>query len=170
MAKTSSQLKNMIEDYVKIVGSEMKDTTTEIQQTNSNVEWQILVGKSLHVTKMKNRNDRIDLLISIKFEKKITDQLITGTANVQKTLREINELLITNGFQYIWKSVEGKVTGLEIKTYIDEEELSRVKFFNKWDAIVNLSTATTNKILALVNPNLIQSDSTSDTTDSSMYQ
>ena len=169
MAKTSSQMKNMIEDYVNLIKKPLKDTTQEIQEKAPNVEWQYLVGDTLHVTKMNGRDDRINIHVSYKFDETISKQLPVNDSNVRKKFDDMNQFLITNNLNGLELLVENDlIIGFTVKTYIDEELLDRPTFFEKWDKVTFAGKNVLNNFIGLVNPNLAQTNT--DSSDSTMYQ
>ncbi len=163
-------MKNIVEDYIKITKAQMKDSTVEIQEKNPNVDWQFLIGQALHVTKMQGRDDRIDIHLPINFSEDISKQLVVGTPNVEDKINEINAFLISNDLQYSWHVKDDLITGFDIKSYIDEEELSRPKFFEKWDKILVTSEHVKMGILRMINPGIMQTKTSNKISDSSIYQ
>jgi len=50
MVKTSSQLKNIVEDWIKTTNVKYKDTTKIMQEKSSILDWQFVAGEALNVT------------------------------------------------------------------------------------------------------------------------
>ena len=160
----------MIEDYIKTTKSEFEDRTEKAKESNPDIDWQFVIKKTLNVIKSIKRDDRIIVHLPIMFDKTISDQLILGTPNVEKVLREINEFLSLKGLEVSWTTKDGLALGLTISTYVDVEELARPIFFKAWDSVISASGIIRNKIFGFVTPTASQSDITTDTSDSTMYQ
>jgi len=152
MPKTSSQMKNMIQDYIKITKRPYKETTEEMAKKFSNLDWQILAGNAVHFTKFKSRDDRIDIHYAIGFTEEQSKQLQVGQPDIEKTILEINGLLTSSNLKYEWNVKEGHITGLLVKSFIDEEELSRANVFRIWESIVNHAVHAGKKITLKINP------------------
>ena len=73
--KRPEQMKYMVEDWIKITGLKYQDTTTQMQEKNPEIQWQILVGQSMHITKMKKRDDRILIHLALGFAEDLIDRL-----------------------------------------------------------------------------------------------
>jgi len=171
MTKTSSQMKNMVEDWIKITNVEYADTTEEIIKKGfDDTSWQFMIKDDVHVTQMKSRIDKIDMHTARVFTKEVTSQLVTGADKIENAVNEINALVTTNGLNINWQVKDGLITGFEIKIDIYSEEFERPFFYHNWDRLVNLTHSVGLTLVRLVNPNFAESQTTSDTSGSTMYQ
>ncbi len=169
MVKTSEQLKNMAEDYIKITNTKYQNSTDQIREKNSDVDWQFVVGPSLHITMMKKRPDRILIHISVGFKEEDQKGVNQLALSDPEFINSINEIIMLSGFTHQWiKNKEGAITGININTYIDSEDFVRPSFYKEWDKLMSLQNHMARKIGIKLNPQ--QSKPTdSDTAGKSMY-
>lgn len=168
MSKTFSQMKNMIEDWIKVTNVEYRDTTEEIQKKVPKVEWQIIMQKVIHVTAYKGREDRVNLHTQTSFDSKLSSKLTVGIDEVENIVQEINAFLITNGLRFEWKVKEKLITGFVIKSSIDSEILDRPHFFYTWDRILSATSHVSGILMRLVKQS--QTQTSADSSASTMYQ
>lgn len=170
MVKTSTQMKNMIEDWIKIVGVKYQNSTDMIKPKNQQVDWQFVIGQGLHITKISNRNDRIHIHYAYGFSDEIKNKLnLNGKIN-SVVISEVNGFLISSELHPEWVMDNNQIVGLNVNTYIDEQELTRPTFFRMWDKVIGASDHVM-KIIALRLQ--IQSSDVTITTNTSskgMYQ
>ena len=146
MVKSSNQMKNMIEDWIKIIGIKYENSTQKVQSQHPQVEWQFLIGEALHVTKMSGRNDRTDIHYAIGFPDQVKNVFNVSEKSSIELLHEINGFLTSLGLSYNWIIENNHVTGLDIRTYVDEEELNRPTFYRIWDKV----TSTSNHVMKTI--------------------
>ena len=124
MVKTSDQLKNMVLDYVKLTGVTYRDTTTQTQQQYTDVEWQFLIGTALYITKLKSRDDRINFHYEIGISPQHKDGFQKIIEDEPDFINSLNELVILQDCSPRWVKEGNDITGLEISSYVDVEELN----------------------------------------------
>jgi len=168
MTKTSSQMKNIVEDWIKISKVPYKETTEEMNKLGHKLDWQFLINERVHITKVANRDDRIDMHISTNFQVETSSKLVTGTNEVENKINGINVMVTTNGLLINWHVKDGLVTGFDVKCYMDSEEFERPLFFHNWDRLVNLQHSTSIELVRFGDPN--QPTTSTDSTSSTMYQ
>jgi len=190
MAKSSDQMKNMVEDYLKTAGIKYIDSTKKMQEKNPNIEWQ-LVARQTHFTKSKNRDDRITIHNPIIF-RKLAD-VFNQLPNSQKIplINKINEVVIMKGQIFNWipikpKEIEGNINpskndkenkgkapeleGISISTYIDEQELSRPNLYSKIDSLSGTVTLVSSLLIQNIRPDMFQEASTSNEPKGDFFQ
>ena len=96
MVKSSIQMKNMIEDWIKITGVKYENSTDQIKSKNPQVEWQFLIGQALHVTKMSKREDRVQIHYALVFPPEITAKFNNNDDVGRELINEIDSFLINN--------------------------------------------------------------------------
>jgi len=166
MVKTSSQMKNMIEDYFKNAGLKYIDSTEEMQKKNEKIEWQLAFGAT-HITKTKNRDDRLSLLNPLVFNQ--SSDIFNKLPNSEKIalITRINEFIILKGMLFNWilkksknegetKTKEPELESLNVSTWIDEEELSRSNLFSKIDNLSGTVAIVRSLILQKIKPESVQ--------------
>ena len=142
----------MIEDYIKQTSQKLQDVTAKVQTLNNNIEWQILAGKSLHFTKMKNRDDRIEIQYALNFSSNDQKILIVGKLDVEEILMDMNQFAISSELRLQWNTKDGVVTGFIIHTYIDVDDISRSNIFTKWDKVTSHGGHIAQRLLKFTNP------------------
>ena len=166
MVKTSSQMKNMIEDYFKNAGLKYIDSTEEMQKKNEKIEWQLAFGAT-HITKTKNRDDRLSLLNPLVFNQ--FSDIFNKLPNSEKIalITRINEFIILKGMTFNWilkksknegetKIKEPELESLNVSTWIDEEELSRSNLFSKIDNLSGTVAIVRSFILQKIKPESVR--------------
>lgn len=170
MTKTSTQMKNMIEDWIKTVGTKYQDSTSMVKSKNAQVEWQFLIGQALHVTKVSNRSDRVQLHYALGFPNEIKTKINLNEKTSFEVVNEINGFLTLLELSPNWVMDNNQVVGLDINTYIDEQELDRPTFFKTWDKVIGAS----NHIMKIITLRLqVQSPNvtmTANTSSKDMYR
>ena len=170
MVKTPDQMRNMVEGWIKITGIKYRDTTTEMQKRNPDVQWQFFMGSSIHITKIKSRDDRVFIHSAIGF----ADDIITGIQKLdnQRTAELVNgvvETIAISGLTWQWIVKDGVLTGIDIKSYVDEEELDRPTLFKTWDNISSIGSIVVNRIIMYVNPAGVKTTDVGKASDKQMY-
>ena len=75
MAKTSEQIKALVEDFIKITGVNYEDQTEKVREKSKIIEWQFHVGSNIVVSKNANRADRIHINVNMRFPQKMQNYL-----------------------------------------------------------------------------------------------
>ena len=61
MVKTSEEMKNAVEEFIKITNINYEDQTEKVREKSEIIEWQFRVGVNVIVSKNRNRTDRIHI-------------------------------------------------------------------------------------------------------------
>lgn len=170
MVKSVSQMKNMIEDWIKVTGVKYIDSTEQIKSKNPQVEWQFVIGQALHVTKMSKRDDRITIHYAIGCPPEITEKFNIKDNVGQELINEIDGFLVLLEIKPNWQTDKDHVIGLDISTYIDEEELSRPLFFKSWDKLLSASNQSIRIMTIRLHPKLSNPINPTDTSGRDIYQ
>ena len=170
MVKTSSQLQNMTEDWIKQTGVKYSDSTKQGQSYNPEIEWQFMIGNSITFSKLKGRDDRIN----IDSGAGISPQHQTAFASLSNKeingfMLEVSQFAIDCGVKCNWEVEDEKITSFTIADYIDVEEFTRSNFMKSWDNVNNVSKLTIVKINQVLNPEEIVKPDASDSSDKVMY-
>ncbi|MDH5697502.1 MAG: hypothetical protein OEY54_03130, partial [Nitrosopumilus sp.] len=67
MAKTSEQMKDLVEEYIKVTNINYEDQTKKIQEKSKIIDWQFHVGANVIISKNANRMDRIHVNVNMRF-------------------------------------------------------------------------------------------------------
>ncbi len=152
MTKTPDQLKNMVEDYIKITGVKYQDTTTLIQQKVPQIQWQFVIAPGLHVSKHESRDDRITFVYGIGIAPEHKEDFKKFLENEPEFINSLFELSILQDCSARVVSEENQAKGIEISTYLDVDELNRPNFYKTWDRVNSLSNHLIRKIQMKINP------------------
>ena len=168
MAKTTEQMKKLVEGFIKITNINYEDQTKKIREKSNLVEWQFRVGTNVIVSKNGNREDRIHLNVNMRFPKNDTKLLTIKNMSFSKTVMEISEICTICGVGHQWIKDKEDIVGLAIFSHVDEQILDRISFHNTWDTVARVS-GHVQKILRS-NFSGFSSDNTLDeTTEKTMY-
>jgi len=169
MAKSSDQMKNMVEDYIKITGLKCVDNTQKVKEKFPNVEWQLGVGK-ITINKTSERNDRITVSSSVRFGKLIDKFNKLTDLEKSTAIGQINQFAVLKGVSVNWmtdsskeqseKTLSHYYTGLVVNTFIDEQELDRPIFFRTFETIFAVQGVANNILAQIMKLNVVQDIST----------
>ena len=67
MTKTSTEMKQLVEEFIRITNVKYEDQTEKIKQKSDLVDWQFHVGTNVIVSKNANREDRIHINVNMRF-------------------------------------------------------------------------------------------------------
>ena len=169
MVKTPDQLKNMIEDYIKTTGVQYENKTAQGQKIDPKIQWQFVAAKSITITKLSNRDDRINLDYGIGISSQhIEKAKQLGDQEWGAFLGTLNELIILQGLTYRYMMKDKTVGGLVISGYVDIEELNRPNLFKVWDTLASTGNHIINKINSKLNLETTPTG-VSGTSDQGMY-
>ena len=119
MAKTSLEMKKLVEEFIKITNVKYEDQTEKIKEKSDLVDWQFHVG---------------------------TNVVISKNPSFSKTIMEISEICTICNIGHQWIKSGEAIAGLAIFSHIDEQNLDRVSFHNVWDNVARVA-GHTQKIL-----------------------
>ncbi len=142
--KTPGQIKNIVEDWIKITGREFKEVKQ--QQNQEKLEWAILVKPTL-IIYMTKRQDRVILESQLNFapEHQEASEKLSNKDYLEFT-NSINEHLIIAELQPVYKQKEKRIEAMKITGYVDTESLTRESFYKTWDKVHAFHYIVINKI------------------------
>ena len=168
MAKTSEQIKALVEDFIKITGVNYEDQTEKVREKSKIIEWQFHVGSNIVVSKNANRADRIHINVNMRFLPEDAKLLVVKNPSFSKTIMEISEICTICGIGHQWMKDGETIIGLALFSHVDEQILDRISFHNTWDNVARIS-GHVQKILRSNFSGFSLSGTTDHTLDKSMY-
>lgn len=145
MIKTPEQIKNIIEEWIQIIGKPYENITA----TNPNVIFGFKFG-NIMIYLLKNRTDRVTIETMIGFaseHKEATTKL--GDQEWQKFIVKIIEPLTMTGLGTVLGQEPNnpkQINNLTIQGYVDTDSMTRWDFFKEWDAVANFRELVIKKI------------------------
>ena len=139
MTKTTTEMKELVEEFIKVTGINYEDQTPHLKDKNEIIEWQYRVGTNVIINKNAKRNDRIHLSVNMRFTPQDADLLKIENPSFTKAIREISEICTICKVGHQWVKDNNKTIGLGIFTHVDEQILDRVNFHNAWDNLVQVT-------------------------------
>ena len=169
MTKTSLEMKELVEEFIKITNVKYVDQTEKIKEKSDLVDWQFHVGTNVIVSKNSNREDRVHVNVNMRFSPEDSKLLVKTNPSFSKAVMEISEICTICNIGHQWiKDVES-IAGLAIFSHIDEQNLDRISFHNVWDNVARVS-GHTQKILRSNFSNFSSKNNLGEETlDKSMY-
>ena len=70
MTKTSLEMKELVEGFIKITNVKYEDQTEKVKEKSNLVDWQFHVGTNVIVSKNTNREDRIHVNVNMRFPRR----------------------------------------------------------------------------------------------------
>ena len=146
MTKTSLEMKELVEGFIKITNVKYEDQTEKVKEKSNLVDWQFHVGTNVIVSKNTNREDRIHVNVNMRFPAEDTKLLVSKNPSFSKAVMEISEICTICNIGHQWIKDGEKIAGLAIFSHIDEQNLDRIAFHSVWDNVARVS-GHTQKIL-----------------------
>ncbi|MBT8243592.1 MAG: hypothetical protein HKP26_07480 [Nitrosopumilus sp.] len=169
MAKTAQEMKNLVEEYIKVTNIKYEDQSEKIREKTKVIDWQFHVGTNVIVSKNTNRTDRIHVNVNMRFPPQDAKLLVMKNPSFSKAIMEISEICTTCNVGHQWIKEGETIAGLAIFSHVDEQVLDRVSFHNTWDNVARVS-GHVQKILRSNFSGLSAQNNTTDATiDKSMY-
>jgi len=169
MVKTSLEMKELVEKFIKITNVKYEDQTKKIKEKSDLVDWQFHVGTNVIVSKNSNREDRIHVNVNMRFPPEDAKLLVSKNPSFSKAVMEISEICTICNIGHQWIKDGETIVGLAIFSHIDEQNLERITFHNVWDNVARVS-GHTQKILRSNFSNFSSKNSLGGKTlDKSMY-
>jgi len=169
MVKTSLEMKELVEKFIKITNVKYEDQTKKIKEKSDLVDWQFHVGTNVIVSKNSNREDRIHVNVNMRFPPEDAKLLVSKNPSFSKAVMEISEICTICNIGHQWIKDGETIAGLAIFSHIDEQNLERITFHNVWDNVARVS-GHTQKILRSNFSNFSSKNSLGEKTlDKSMY-
>ena len=169
MAKTSEEMKTLVEDFIKITNINYEDQTEKVKEKSKMMEWQFRVGTNVIISKNTNRADRIHLNVNMRFPPEDSKLLIIKNPSFSKAIMGISEICTTCGIGHQWIKSGEVIVGLAIFSHVDEKNLDRVTFHNVWDNVVRVSEHVQKILRSNFSSFSSQTNSFDETVNKSMY-
>lgn len=169
MIKTSEQMKSMVEEFIKITSINYEDQTKKVREKSKIIEWQFRVGTNVIVSKNANRADRIHLNINMRFPPEDAKLLTIKNPSFSKTIIEVSGICTSCNVGHQWIKDGENIVGLAIFSHIDEQILDRISFHNTWDNLSRVATHIQKILRSNFSGFASQGNSSTETTDKSMY-
>ena len=170
MNKSPQEIKQMIEQWVKITNAHFEDITTQEKPKQPRLEWIFKINNFMAVYMMEGRSDRVSFSAPINFAPIHQDALLNlSDKDFLEFLVAIIEPLAIAGItpQLIQNNKEIKQISLE--NYIDTETLSRDKFFRIWDQLSTFKELVIKKVQLKLDPSSINNASNSFNSENQFY-
>jgi hypothetical protein len=139
MTKTSLEMKNLVEEFIKITNIKYEDQTEKIKEKSDLVDWQFHVGTNVIVSKNANRKDRIHVNVNMRFPPEDSKLLVSKNSSFSKAVMQISEICTICNIGHQWIKDGEAIAGLAIFSHIDEQNLERIAFHNIWDNVARVS-------------------------------
>lgn len=145
MVKTPEQVKNIIEDWVQLIGKSYENVTS----INPNASFGFKFGDTL-IYSLKTRPDRVTIETIIGFapEHKEATAKLKDKEFQELIVKLIEPLAIARlGVNFGQdKNNPKQINHLGIQGYIDTDSMDRNNFFKEWDAVANFRQIIIKKI------------------------
>lgn len=139
MPKTSEQMKQIVEEHIKITGVKYEDQTEMVRNKTKSIEWQFHVGNNIIISKNANRHDRIHVNVNMRFTPEDSKLLVPTNPAFTKAAIEISAICTICRVGHQWVNTGNDVAGLAIFSHVDEQILNRVTFHDAWDNVARVS-------------------------------
>ena len=171
MAKTSKEMKQLTEDFIKITNIKYEDQTEKIRGKGGTTDWQFHVGKNIIMSKRTDRTDRIHISVNMRFSPQDSKLLVMKNPSFSKAIMEISEICAVCRAGHQWIKNDEAIAGLAIFSHVDEQAMDRVSFHNTWDNVSRVSGHVQKILRSNLGGFSAQSSSGADaaTVDKSMY-
>ena len=146
MTKTSLEMKELVEGFIKITNVKYEDQTEKVKEKSNLVDWQFHVGTNVIVSKNTNREDRIHVNVNMRFPPEDAKLLVSKNPSFSKAVMEISEICTICNIGHQWIKDGELIAGLAIFSHVDEQNLDRIAFHSVWDNVARVS-GHTQKIL-----------------------
>jgi len=168
--KTPQQIKNIIEEWIKITNAKFEDITQSEKPKQPRLEWIFKINNVMVAYMMEGRSDRITIESSIQFAEE--HQKAVSELPDKKFLEfiiEITEPLISAEITPVFEQKQKQVKKISIQSYIDTELLEREKFYRIWDKISGFRELTIKKVQAKFGVKGMTTDSASSSSSDIIY-
>jgi len=169
MTKTSEQMKDLVEDFIKVTNINYEDQTEKIREKSQIIDWQFHVGTNVIVSKNANRADRIHINVNMRFPPQDSKLLVMKNPSFSKAIMEISEICTICHVGHQWIKDGENIAGLAIFSHVDEQVLDRISFHNTWDNVARVSGHVQKILRSNFSGFSAQSNTTDATIDKSMY-
>jgi len=168
--KTSQQIKNIVEDWIKITNAKFEDITQSQKPKQPRLEWAFKISNNIFVFMMQGRSDRVAIESPIGFAKehqKATSEL--ADKDFLKFLIDLLEPIYMAGLNPIIVQDNKIIKNVSIQSFLDTEALEREKFYHIWDKIAGFREITIKKVQVKFGVKGMTTDSTSSSSSETIY-
>ena len=169
MVKTSEEMKNSVEEFIKITNINYEDQTKKVREKSDIIEWQFRVGVNVIVSKNVNRKDRIHINVNMRFPPEDSKLLTTKNPSFSRAIMEISEICTICEVGHQWIKDKESVIGLAVFSHVDESGLDRISFHYVWDNVSRVSAHIQKILRSNFSGFSSKTNSSEETTDKSMY-
>jgi hypothetical protein len=169
MTKSSEEMKNLVEDFIKVTNINYEDQTEKIKEKSKIIDWQFHVGTNVIVSKNANREDRIHINVNMRFPPQDSKLLVMKNPSFSKAIMEISEICTVCNVGHQWIKDGENIAGLAIFSHVDEQILDRVSFHNAWDNVARVSGHVQKILRSNFSGFSAQNNSAEETMGKSMY-
>ena len=169
MTKTPQEMKNLVEEFIKVTNIKYEDQTQKIKEKSQTIDWQFHVGSNVIVSKNANREDRVHINVNMRFPSQDSELLVMKNPSFSKAIMEISEICTTCSVGHQWIKDGENIAGLAIFSHVDEQSLDRISFHNTWDNVARVSGHVQKILRSNFSGFSAQNNTTDATIDKSMY-
>ena len=169
MTKSSEEMKDLVEDFIKVTNIKYEDQTEKIREKSKIIDWQFHVGTNVIVSKNANRSDRNHINVNMRFPPQDSKLLVMKNPSFSKAIMEISEICTTCNVGHQWIKDSENIAGLAIFSHVDEQILDRVSFHNTWDNVARVSGHVQKILRSNFSGFTAQNNSIEETIDKTMY-
>ena len=169
MAKTPQEMKDLVEEFIKVTKINYDDQTEKIKEKSQIIDWQFHVGSNVIVSKNANREDRVHINVNMRFPSQDSKLLVMKNPSFSKAIMEISEICTACGVGHQWIKAGEDIVGLAIFSHVDEQSLDRISFHNAWDNVARVSGHVQKILRSNLSEFSAQNNTTDATMDKSMY-
>lgn len=169
MAKTPQEMKDLVEEFIKVTKINYEDQTKKIKEKSQIIDWQFHVGSNVIVSKNANREDRVHINVNMRFPSQDSKLLVMKNPSFSKAIMEISEICTTCGVGHQWIKAGEDIAGLAIFSHVDEQSLDRISFHSAWDNVARVSGHVQKILRSNLSGFSAQNNTTDATIDKSMY-
>jgi len=171
MTKSFEQLRNMVEDWIKITDAKFVDITEEEKKKQPKLEWIFRINEILVIYMLTERLDRISIQTPINFA--VEHQKQTATMGDKEFLQfsvDMFEPLAIAGITPHVLQNQKEIKQISLQSYIDTESLEREKFFLRWDQITAFRQIIIKKVQAKFGVGVMGDPNDLSSSDTTIYQ
>ena len=139
MAMTSEEMRQAVDEYIRVTHINYEDQTAKVREKSSAVDWQFHVGANVIVSKNASRDDRIHISVNMRFPPQDSKLLVMKNPSFSKAIMETSEICTICGVGHQWVKNGEAVGGLAIFSHVDEQVLDRVTCHNTWDSVARVA-------------------------------
>jgi hypothetical protein len=169
MAKTSQEMKELVEEFIKVTNINYEDQTDKIKEKSKIIDWQFHVGANVIISKNTNRSDRVHVNVNMRFPPQDAKLLVMKNQSFSKAIMEISQICTVCNVGHQWIKDGENIAGLAIFSHVDEQSLDRTSFHNTWDNVARVSGHVQKILRSNFSEFSTQNNTTDATIDKSMY-